>query len=67
MKTVRSRRDVERLRRMIAELVAANGLARSYASFEAVDIRVLDIGKDESRVHEALVEKRYVWASGDGA
>ena len=42
---------LDRLRPMIADLVARYGLTSSYASFEAVDIPVLDIGKDESRLH----------------
>ena len=48
---------LDRLRPMIADLAAAYGLTGSYASFEAVDIPVLDIGKDESRLHDALVAK----------
>ena len=48
---------LDRLRPMISDLVARYGLTASYASFEAVDIPVLDIGKDESRLHRALAEK----------
>jgi len=47
---------LERLRPMIANLVAQYGLAQSYASFEAVDVPVLDIENNLDEVQNSLIE-----------
>ena len=47
---------LERLRPMIANLAAQYGLTQSYASFEAVDIPVLDIEGNLEKVTESLIE-----------
>jgi len=48
---------LERLRPMIAKLVAGYGLSHNYASFRAVDIPVLDIGHDLGRLNAALARE----------
>lgn len=47
---------LDRLRPMISHLAAGYGLTGSYASFEAVDIPVLEIESDIERVTESLIE-----------
>ena len=47
---------LERLRPMIANLAAQYGLTQSYASFEAVDIPVLDIEGNLDKVTDSLIE-----------
>jgi allantoin racemase len=49
-----------RLRPMIDHLVSSYGLQGNYASFEAVDVPVLDIHNDLSKLNNALLEKAIV-------
>ncbi len=48
---------LDRLRPMIDHLVAGYGLRDNYASFEAVDVPVLDINHDIAALTDALTEK----------
>jgi allantoin racemase len=50
---------LERLRPMIAHMVAAYGLQENYASFEAVDVPVLDIHQDLGSLSNALSDKAH--------
>ncbi len=58
---------LERLRPMIDHLVAAYGLQDSYASFEAVDIPVLEINHDIDTLNEALTNKAHRAVTEDHA
>ena len=48
---------LDRLRPMLDHIVAGYGLSGSYASFEAVNVPVLDIGHDKETLGRALAEK----------
>jgi allantoin racemase len=48
---------LERLRAMVHHIVAGYGVSGNYASFEAVDVPVLDIGHDTGKLGRALTEK----------
>jgi allantoin racemase len=48
---------LERLRAMLHHIVAGYGLSDNFASFDAVDIPVLEIGHDSERLGRALTEK----------
>jgi len=58
---------LDRLRPMIDRLVAGYGLGDSYASFEAVDVPVLEIHRDLSKLTGALTEKAYKAVTRDHA
>ena len=48
---------LDRLRPMIDHIVAGYGLRENYASFEAVNVPVLEIGHDLGKLNDALTEK----------
>lgn len=58
---------LERLRPMIAKLVASYGLSANYASFRAVDIPVLDIGHSLAKLNEALAREAVAAVKEDHA
>lgn len=58
---------LQRLRAVIDKLVAGYGLNDTYASFRAVDIPVLDIGKDHSALQSALAREAITAVKQDGA
>jgi allantoin racemase len=58
---------LDRLRPLIDNLAATYGLAGSYASFQAVDIPVLEIAHDLGRLNDALTEKALTAVDRDHA
>jgi allantoin racemase len=58
---------LERIRPLIHCLVAKYGLEKSYKSFRAVDIPVLEIHKDISKVNDALEQEAIKAIQEDGA
>ncbi len=58
---------LDRLRPVIDHLVASYGLKDSYASFEAVDVPVLDINHDMAKLNSALTDKAHKAVTVDHA
>ncbi len=58
---------LERLRPMIAKLVASYGLTANYASFRAVDIPVLEIGHSLAKLNDALAREAIAAVKEDHA
>lgn len=58
---------LDRLRSMIGKLVASYGLTESYASFRAVDIPVLEIGRSMTALNAALVREALAAVKEDHA
>lgn len=58
---------LDRIRPMVEDLVATYGLGEKYASFQAIDIPVLDLSGDSEAVAAALTEKALVSIDNDGA
>ena len=58
---------LERIRPMIAGIVASYGLTSHYASFQAIDIPVLEIESDINACVSALTEKARLSIEQDGA
>ncbi len=58
---------LDRIRPMIDDLVAAYGLGEKYASFQAIDIPVLDLSHDPDALNAALTEKALAAIENDGA
>ena len=58
---------LDRIRPMVDDLVVTYGLGEKYASFQAVDIPVLDLSRDADALNAALTEKALVSIESDGA
>ncbi len=58
---------LDRLRPLIDNLASKYGLTCKYASFQAVDIPVLEIGHDPDKLNDALTEKAMLAARQHGA
>ncbi|MCY4597351.1 MAG: aspartate/glutamate racemase family protein [Bryobacterales bacterium] len=58
---------LDRIRPMVEDLVSAYGLREKYASFQAVDIPVLELTHDLDVLNDALAEKAMVSIEQDGA
>ena len=58
---------LDRIRPMVDDLVVTYGLGEKYASFQAVDIPVLDLSRDADALNAALTEKAFVSIESDGA
>ncbi len=58
---------LDRLRAMIDHLAAGYGMTANYASFDAVDIPVLDLNEDLGKLTDALIEKAHRAVTEDHA
>lgn len=58
---------LDRIRPIIEDLIGAYGIGEKYASFQAVDIPVLDLSDDTEVLNAALVEKALVSIEEDAA
>ncbi len=58
---------LDRIRPIIEELIAAYGLGDKYASFQSVDIPVLDLSHDVGALNAGLAEKARLSVEADGA
>ena len=58
---------LDRIKPMVDDLVSAYGLNDKYASFQAVDIPVLELTHDLAVLNDALAEKAIVSIEQDGA
>lgn len=57
---------LDRIRPMVDDLVATYALSEKYASFQAVDIPVLELTHDAQALNAALTEKAVASIEGDG-
>ena len=58
---------LDRIKPLVDDLVASYGLSEKFASFQAVDIPVLDLFRDADTLNAALTEKALVSIESDGA
>ncbi len=58
---------LDRIRPIIEDLIGAYGIREKYASFQAVDIPVLDLSRDGEALNAALAEKALRSIEEDGA
>ena len=58
---------LQRIRPMIERIVRDYGLAQNYASFQAIDIPVLELAHDPDALHGALSDKAKAAIERDGA
>lgn len=58
---------LDRIRPIIEDLISAYGIRDKYASFQAVDIPVLDLSRDGDTLNAALAEKALRSIEDDGA
>ena len=58
---------LDRIKPMVDDLVDSYGIADKYASFQAIDIPVLDLLDDPDGLNVALAEKALVSVEADGA
>ena len=58
---------LDRIRPIIEDLIGAYGIREKYASFQAVDIPVLDLSHDTEALNAALAEKALVSIEEDAA
>lgn len=58
---------LSRLRPLIDNMASKYGLNSSYASFQAIDIPVLEISHDQEKLKDALTEKAILSVRQDGA
>ena len=58
---------LDRIKPLVDDLVVTYGLAEKYASFQAIDIPVLDLSRDPDALNAALAEKAFVSVEADGA
>lgn len=58
---------LDRIRPIIEDLIGAYGIREKYASFQAVDIPVLDLSRDGEALNDALAQKALRSIEEDGA
>lgn len=58
---------LDRIKPLVDDLVVTYGLSEKYASFQAVDIPVLELTRDADALNAALTEKARVSIEADGA